>query len=178
MQARLLIPLGVFAALVALLGYGLTRDPDRVPSPLIGKPVPEFTVPRLAQPDARLSPGDLEGRPYLLNVWASWCVPCLEEHPVLMTAAEELDLTVVGLNYKDKRGAAREWLREHGDPFRLSGFDEEGKVGLELGVTGVPETFLVDRSGVIRRKFVGPLSHQQLREEILPRLRRWREDSG
>lgn len=178
MRARLLIPLGIFAALVALLGYGLTRDPDRVPSPLVGKPVPEFTVPRLAQPDARLSPADLEGQAYLLNVWASWCIPCLEEHPVLMTAADELDVTVVGLNYKDKRADARQWLREHGDPFRLSGFDGQGKAGLGLGVTGVPETFLVDRSGVIRRKFVGPLSRRQLREEILPRIRRWQEDSG
>lgn len=178
MRARLLIPLGIFAVLVALLGYGLTRDPDRVPSPLVGKPVPEFTVPRLAQPDDRLTPGDLEGRAYLLNVWASWCVPCLEEHPVLLTAADKFDLTVVGLNYKDKRSAARQWLREHGDPFRLSGYDEEGEAGLDLGVTGVPETFLVDRSGVIRRKFVGPLSRRQLREEILPRIRQWQEDSG
>lgn len=178
MRAQLLIPLAIFAAIAALLGIGLTRDPSRVPSPLIGEPVPDFAIPRLAQPEQRLRSEALQGQPYLLNVWASWCAPCREEHPVLMEAARHPELTVVGLNYKDNRLAARKWLRKHGDPYQATGFDKEGVAALDLGVYGVPETYLVDGQGIIRRKFVGALSQRQLQEVILPRIRQWQNQAG
>ncbi len=173
-----MIPLVIFSVIAVLLGIGLTRDPSRVPSPLIGEPVPSFSVPRLSQPEQRLHSEDLRGRPYLLNVWASWCAPCREEHPILMEAARYPQLTVVGLNYKDKRLAARKWLRKHGDPYRANGFDKEGDAALDLGVYGVPETYLIDGQGVIRRKFVGPLSQRQLQEIILPRVKEWQNQAG
>ncbi|MFB6259518.1 MAG: redoxin family protein, partial [Thiohalorhabdaceae bacterium] len=127
MRAKLWIPLAVFLAIVALLGVGLTMDPERVPSPLIGKPVPDFEVTRVDDPGATVSPADLEGQVYLLNVWASWCRACRDEHPVLMDAAQEAGLTIMGLDYKDERPAARELLRQRGDPYTVSAFDPEGK---------------------------------------------------
>ena len=175
MRARVWIPLAIFAAIVALLGVGLTMDPERVPSPLIGKPVPDFTLPRVEDPERTVSPADLKDRVYLLNVWASWCVACRQEHPVLMEAARNTDLTIVGLDYKDKRPDALEWLRQRGDPYALSAFDAQGKVGIDLGVYGVPETFVVDAEGIIRRKFVGPLTRDQLQDEILPLVAKLRE---
>jgi len=175
MRAKVWIPLVVFLAIVALLGVGLTMDPERVPSPLIGKPVPDFTLPRVADPDRTIGPADLKGQVYLLNVWASWCVACRQEHPVLMEAARDTDLTIVGLDYKDERGAAVRWLRERGDPYLASGFDPQGKVGIDLGVYGVPETFVVDAEGIVRRKFVGAVTRQQLRTEILPLVAKLRE---
>jgi cytochrome c biogenesis protein CcmG/thiol:disulfide interchange protein DsbE len=178
MRAKLWIPLIIFVAIVALLGIGLTMDPERVPSPLIGKPVPDFTLPQVADPERTVSPADLKGRVYLLNVWASWCVACREEHPVLMDAARDTDLTIVGLDYKDKRADALQWLEERGDPYDVSAFDAKGKVGIDLGVYGVPETFVVDAEGVIRRKFVGALTHQKLRTEILPLVAELREEAS
>ena len=178
MRAKLWIPLAIFAAIVALLGVGLTMDPDRVPSPLIGKPVPDFTLPRVADPERSVSPADLKGQVYLLNVWASWCVACREEHPVLMEAARDTDLTIVGLDYKDKRPDALQWLSQRGDPYTVSAFDAKGKVGIDLGVYGVPETFVVDAEGIIRRKFVGALSRQQLRSEILPLVTKLRKEAS
>ena len=177
MRAKLWIPLAVFLAIVALLGVGLTMDPERVPSPLIGKPVPDFEVTRVDEPGATVSPADLEGQVYLLNVWASWCRACRDEHPVLMDAAQEAGLTIMGLDYKDERPAAREWLRQRGDPYTVSAFDPEGKVGIDLGVTGVPETFVVDAEGIVRRKFVGPITPQKLRTEILPLVAELRRSS-
>lgn len=168
MRAKLWIPLGIFVAIVALLGVGLTMNPERIPSQLIGEPVPDFEVSRVDDPASTVSPADLEGQIYLLNIWASWCRACREEHPVLMDAAQESDLTIVGLDYKDERPAAREWLRQRGDPYAVSAFDPEGKVGMDLGVTGVPETFVVDAEGIVRRKFVGAITRRQLHTEILP----------
>lgn len=170
-RLRYLVPLGVFVAIGALLGIGLTLDSDEVPSPLIGKPVPGFELPALADPDRSVQPADLEGRVWLLNVWASWCAPCLDEHPLLMRAARRDGLTVVGLNYKDERKAALQWLDRHGDPYALAAYDPKGRAGLDLGVYGVPETYVIDRAGVIRYKHVGPLSEQELKEEILPLVR-------
>lgn len=170
-RLRYLVPLGVFVAIGALLGIGLTLDSDEVPSPLIGKPVPGFELPALADPDRSVQPADLEGRVWLLNVWASWCAPCLDEHPLLMRAARRDGLTVVGLNYKDERKAALQWLDRHGDPYALAAYDPKGRAGLDLGVYGVPETYVIDRAGVIRYKHVGPLSEQELEEEILPLVR-------
>jgi len=178
MRAKVWIPLAVFAAIVALLGIGLTMDPERVPSPLIGKPVPAFEVPQVANPEQTVSPADLKGRVYLLNVWASWCVACRQEHPVLMEAARSTDLAIVGLDYKDKRPDALEWLRQRGDPYTVSAFDAKGKVGIDLGVYGVPETFVVDAEGIIRRKFVGPISRDQLNNEILPLVAKLRKEQS
>jgi cytochrome c biogenesis protein CcmG/thiol:disulfide interchange protein DsbE len=170
-RLRYLVPLGVFVAIGLLLGVGLTLDSEEVPSPLIGKPVPSFELPALANADRSVQPADLEGRVWLLNVWASWCAPCLDEHPLLMRAAGRDGLTVVGLNYKDERQAALQWLERHGDPYALAAYDPKGRAGLDLGVYGVPETYVIDRSGVIRYKHVGPLSEQELEDEILPLVR-------
>jgi cytochrome c biogenesis protein CcmG/thiol:disulfide interchange protein DsbE len=176
-RAWQLIPLALFLVLVAFLGIGLTMDPEKVPSPLIGKPVPEFRLPQVDQPGTKLGPAELKGRVYLLNVWASWCVACRQEHPVLMEAARHPAITIYGLDYKDKRPAARQWLARRGDPYTASLFDAEGKVGIDLGVYGVPETFVVDRKGIIRHKHIGPLTREDLRETILPLVQRLQSQS-
>ncbi|HKJ70129.1 MAG TPA: DsbE family thiol:disulfide interchange protein, partial [Gammaproteobacteria bacterium] len=167
MRAKLWIPLAVFAAIVALLGVGLTMDPERVPSPLIGKPVPDFQLPTVGDPERTVGPADFKGRVFLLNVWASWCISCRHEHPVLVQAARNHDLTIVGLDYKDKRADALDWLEQRGDPYVVSAFDAKGKTGIDLGVYGVPETFVVDADGIIRHKFIGALSRDKLRQEVL-----------
>ncbi len=174
MRYRSLIPLAIFVAIAALLGVGLTLDAHEVPSPLIGEPVPAFERPGLRDPQAQVSPSDQEGRVWLLNVWGTWCVGCREEHDVLLEAAREHDLTIVGLNYKDERAAAIDWLERLGDPYVASAYDPEGKVGLDLGVYGAPETYVVDAQGVIRHKHIGPLSPSELRETILPLVRELR----
>lgn len=163
-------PLAAFAVLLVLLAIGLTRDPRLVPSPLIGKPAPAFVLERLDAPGQRVSADDLRGRPYLLNVWASWCVACRTEHPLLLELAAQGRIDLIGLNYKDERTAARDWLAERGDPYRLSLFDPDGKLGLDLGVYGVPETFVVDAGGVIRYKHIGPLDADTIARELLPLL--------
>jgi cytochrome c biogenesis protein CcmG/thiol:disulfide interchange protein DsbE len=177
MRLRYLIPLAVFIALVVLMAVGLTMDPERVPSPLIGKPVPDFSLPRVEDPDKELSPADLKGRVYLLNVWASWCVACRQEHPLLMRLAERRDVTIVGLDYKDERADARQWLAQRGDPYAASAFDADGRVAIDLGVYGVPETFVVDADGTIRHKHVGPVTRESLREKILPLIKELRRES-
>lgn len=171
MRYRSLIPLAVFVAIAALLGVGLTLDADEVPSPLIGKPVPAFELPGVRDPQARVSPADYEGRVWLLNVWGTWCAGCREEHDVLLEAAREHDLAIVGLNYKDERGAAIDWLERLGDPYVASAYDPAGDVGLDLGVYGAPETYIVDAEGIIRHKHIGPLSPTELRETIVPLVR-------
>ena len=177
LRARYLIPLALFAVLVGLLGVGLTMDPSKVPSPLVGKPVPAFELPRLEDPDRTVSPEALKGRVYILNVWASWCVSCRKEHPILMQAAQRGELTIIGLDYKDKRDDARRWLRRHGDPYRVSAFDAKGKVGIDLGVYGVPETYVIDAQGVIRHKHIGPLTRKEMRETILPLVQKLQAQS-
>ncbi len=167
-------PLALFAVLVVLLGIGLTRDPRLVPSPLIGKAAPAFELPTVADPARRLRGTDLRGRPYLLNVWASWCVACRAEHPLLLALAKRDVVELVGLNYKDERGAASAWLGRHGNPYRVSLYDAEGRLGLDLGVYGVPETFLIDGAGVVRYKHVGPLDEAVIADELLPAI----EDLG
>ncbi len=167
-RARYVIPLVVFVVIAAFMAVGLTRDPSRVPSPLIGKSVPGFELATVAEPGRRVAPRDFEGQVWLLNVWASWCVACREEHPVMMRASEREGLTLVGLDYKDQRGSAVQWLERHGDPYTVSAHDPEGKVGMDLGVYGVPETYVIDAEGTIRYKHVGPISHETLEEEILP----------
>jgi cytochrome c biogenesis protein CcmG/thiol:disulfide interchange protein DsbE len=139
-----------------------------VPSPLIGKPVPAFTVPVLTDPDRTLSSAELRGKVYLLNVWGSWCVSCRDEHPVLVEFAKRGAIPLYGLNWKDERKNALAWLARFGDPYVVSGVDRDGKVAIDFGVYGAPETYLVDRSGIIRFKQTGPLTPQILEEKILP----------
>ena len=168
---RFLVPLGVFALLVVLLGVGLTLNPREVPSPLIDKPAPAFQLPRLDRPDQSLSRKDMLGKVWLLNVWASWCVACREEHPVLVEFSKKGIVPIIGLNYKDRAEAGKEWLKRYGDPYVLSVTDADGSVGINYGVYGVPETFLIDRQGTIRYKQIGPVTPKSLDETILPMIR-------
>lgn len=162
-------PLIVFIALVGLLAVGLNLNPREVPSPLIGKPAPAFELPQLANPEAKFSPKEMLGRVWLLNVWASWCVSCREEHPVIVEYTQKgLLPPVVGLNYKDKREDGLRWLKRFGDPYLLSAFDADGRVGIDYGVYGVPETYLIDKAGVIRFKQIGPITPEVLEKKILP----------
>jgi cytochrome c biogenesis protein CcmG/thiol:disulfide interchange protein DsbE len=166
---RYILPVGIFLVLVGFLGVGLTLNPREVPSPLIGKPVPAFKLAQLQQADKTIAPEDLRGKVWLLNVWASWCVSCKQEHPVLIDLARQNRLPIVGLNYKDERGAAISWLAEHGgDPYLMSAVDADGRVGIDFGVYGVPETFLIDKAGVIRYKHIGPVTPEALKTKILP----------
>jgi len=174
MRARYYVPLAVFAAIALLLGIGLVIDNEDVPSPLIGEPVPEFELASIADPGRTVEPGAFEGQVWLLNVWATWCAACKQEHPVLMRAAREHDLTIVGLDYKDERAAASQWLERRGDPYVVSAFDPKGEVGMDLGVYGAPETYIIDADGVVQYKHVGPISPAALRDEILPRVRKLR----
>ena len=166
---RFLLPLGLFIVLVGFLAVGLGLNPREVPSPLIGKPVPAFRVAQLQAPEKTISPDDMKGQVWLLNVWASWCVSCREEHPLLIDLAKRNVLPIVGLNYKDERPAAITWLRQHGgDPYAVSAFDADGRVGIDFGVYGVPETFLIDKNGVIRHKHIGPVTRDALEKKLLP----------
>lgn len=165
---RFAVPLLLFGALVVFLGIGLHRDPRLVPSPLIGKPAPQFSLGTLGAPEKLLQREDLLGRPFLLNVWASWCAQCREEHPLLLELGHAGQVTLIGLNYHDELDAGRQWLTERGDPYHLTLFDPQGKLGLDLGVYGVPETFVIDGKGVIRYKHIGPLSSAVLNQQILP----------
>ena len=164
------LPLIIFAVLVVFLGIGLSLNPREVPSPLIGKPAPDFRLPQLHQPDANFTPADLKGQVWLLNVWASWCVSCREEHAVLNEFAQAKLVTLVGLNYKDEPADARQWLAKLGNPYRLSVSDREGKVGLDWGVYGVPETFVIDKKGVIRHKHIGPVDAKSLQDTLIPMI--------
>jgi cytochrome c biogenesis protein CcmG/thiol:disulfide interchange protein DsbE len=159
---------GIFAALVALLAVGLTLNPREVPSPLIGKPAPGFELPLLHAPDKSFSQKDMLGRVWILNVWASWCPPCLVEHPVVTELARSGLAPVVGLNYKDAREDALPWLKRNGDPYQLSVYDAAGRIGIDYGVYGVPETYVIDRRGVIRYKHIGPLTPEVAQKKIRP----------
>lgn len=165
---RFLIPLALFFVLVAFLAVGLRLKPREVPSPFIGKPAPAFTLSQLHLPESSFSPADLHGQVWLLNVWASWCVSCRQEHPVLMELAKHGLAPIVGLDYKDEREPAKAWLAEHGNPYRLSVWDRDGKVGIDFGVYGVPETFVIDKSGIVRMKHIGPLTQTVVSEKIIP----------
>ena len=165
---RRLIPLGLFILLVILLGVGLTRDPHRVPSPLIGKPMPAFELPALYDPSRKLSLADLKGRVTLVNVFASWCVACREEHPLLVNLAASGKVAIIGIDYKDERPTAQQYLKRFGDPYETVIYDRQGKLGLDLGVYGVPETYVIDRQGIIRYKQIGPFTEDALRDTILP----------
>ena len=164
----LLLPLLLFLGLAVLLGVGLTLNPREVPSPLIGKPVPAFDLPPVKGRTPGLSGADLKGEVSLVNVFASWCAACREEHPLLMELTRNGIVPIHGLNYKDKPNDAESWLNELGDPYTRTGADLNGRVGIEWGVYGVPETFVVDRNGRIAYKHIGPLTPKALRNKILP----------
>ncbi|MDR2239619.1 MAG: DsbE family thiol:disulfide interchange protein [Zoogloeaceae bacterium] len=165
---RYLLPLGAFAVLVVFLAIGLNLDPREVPSPLINKPAPAFELPQLHKPEAKFSPKDMQGKVWLLNVWASWCVSCREEHPVLVDLSKTGLVPIYGLNYKDPREDALKWLARFGDPYVLSIADAEGRIGIDYGVYGVPETYLIDKAGVIRFKQIGPVTDAVLEKTIKP----------
>lgn len=184
---KFLWPLVGFVALVVLLAVGLNLNPRDVPSPLVGKPAANFSLPVLGA-DRKFGPADMKGKVWLLNVWASWCVSCRQEHPILVELGRKNIVPVVGLNYKEVRGdgetdmaktdtasedklarqRATKWLTQHGDPYVLSVLDLDGRVGIDYGVYGVPETYLIDKAGIIRMKHTGPVTPDDLQKKILP----------
>lgn len=168
MNRVLLIPLGLFIALVAFLLVGLRRDPHEVPSPLINKPAPAFQLPQLQEPAKIFSAQQLRGRVWVLNVWASWCVTCRDEHPLLIEFSKEGVVPIYGLDWKDDRATALQWLGELGNPYVLSASDFDGRVAIDYGVYGAPESYLIDRDGVIRFKQVGPITREVWQDKILP----------
>jgi cytochrome c biogenesis protein CcmG/thiol:disulfide interchange protein DsbE len=168
---RFLIPLALFGALAWFLYAGLSLNPREVPSPLIGKPAPAFALPRLDDPTQTVKREDLLGKVWVMNVWASWCAPCREEHPLVVAFARERKVPVIGLNYKDRPGDARTWLERLGNPYAATLIDFDGKVGIDFGVYGVPETFVIDAQGVVRFKNVGVLTRQVISQKIEPLLK-------
>jgi cytochrome c biogenesis protein CcmG/thiol:disulfide interchange protein DsbE len=167
-MSRFVIPLALFVVLVVFLAIGLRHDPHEVPSPLINKPAPAFQLAQLKDPAKVFTAEEMRGKVWLLNVWASWCVTCRDEHPLLLEYARSKAVPIYGLNYKDKREDALVWLGGLGDPYVLSASDLDGRVGIDYGVYGAPETYLIDRNGVIRFKHVGPVTPDVWEKEVLP----------
>lgn len=165
---RYLVPLVVFIVLSLFLWKGLQLDPRDVPSPLVNKPAPQFDLPLLSDPAVHIKRDEMLGQVWILNVWASWCVSCRQEHPVLMRLARQNIVPIYGLNYKDEREAGLNWLNDFGNPYVASGFDANGRVGVDYGVYGVPESYVIDKQGVIRYKHTGPVSDEALMTTILP----------
>lgn len=171
-QHRYLVPVAIFAALAALLGWGLTHNPRDIPSALIGKPVPQFSLPPVQGRTFGLSSGDLVGEVSLVNVFASWCVACREEHPLFMQLKAEGVVPIHGLNYKDQPENAARWLNTLGDPYTRTGADRDGRISIDWGVYGVPETFVITKDGRIAHKHIGPLTPKDIEATILPLVRR------
>ena len=169
---RYLLPLAVFLVVVGFLAVGLQLKPREVPSPLVGKPAPAFSLPRLDAPGTMVSVQDMRGKVWVLNVWASWCGPCQVEHPHITELAKTSGLPVLGLNYKDKAEEANGWLQRLGNPYAATLVDAKGLAGIEWGVYGVPETFVIDKGGVIRHKHIGPVSADDVRQTLLPLLKK------
>jgi cytochrome c biogenesis protein CcmG/thiol:disulfide interchange protein DsbE len=168
---KYLVPLAIFVVLGLLLAYGLNLDPRKIPSPLIGKSLPAFSLTTVADPARKVGRDDLLGRAYLLNVWASWCVACRQEHPLLNELARNKAVPIIGINYKDKREDALGWLGSLGNPYELSLADNDGRLGIDLGVYGVPETFVIDKQGVIRYKQIGPITPEVWEQKLAPLIR-------
>jgi len=165
---RFFIPLGIFFVLVVFLGVGLHLKPQEIPSPFIGKQAPQFTLTQLEDGEKKFSPQDMQGKVWLLNVWASWCAPCRAELPVLVDFSKKGVVPIIGLNYSDAREEGNKLLSEFGNPYQLSAFDRDGRVGTDYGVYGVPETFVIDKHGVIRLKHVGPVTGEVIKDQLLP----------
>jgi cytochrome c biogenesis protein CcmG/thiol:disulfide interchange protein DsbE len=168
---RFIIPLVVFLGLVGLFYVGLQKDPQELPSALLNKPAPQFALPVLHQPESSFASADMKGQVWILNVWASWCASCRSEHPLFLELARTGQAKLYGLNYKDERADALNWLNELGNPYVASLSDLAGNVGIDFGVYGVPETFVIDKQGVVRYKHVGPVSRQQWQEKFVPLLK-------
>jgi len=168
-SVKFLLPLGIFIALAALLFYGLGTDPRKVPSPLVGKPAPQFSLPALDNPTRTVTDQDFKGKVSLLNVWASWCVSCRAEHAELMQLARtQKQIQVLGLNWKDEAADAVRMLQMSGDPYLVSAYDPENRVGIDWGVYGAPETFVVDSEGIICYKKIGPIGPGTWESELAP----------
>ena len=165
---RYLIPLFAFMILAAFLLVGLTLNPRQVPSPLIDKHAPVFQLNHLHEPEKVMASQDNLGKVWMLNVWASWCVACRDEHPLLVQLANSGIVPIYGLNYKDERTTAMQWLKRYGDPYTISIVDQDGKVGIDYGVYGVPETYVIDKKGIIRHKQIGPVTVDALQKTIIP----------
>jgi len=176
-MVKYLLPLGIFVLLVGFLYVGLHRDPREIPSPLIDKPAPMFQLPQLHRPDQELSLQDMRGKVWLLNVWASWCESCRDEQPLLVEYARQNVVPIYGLDYKDDPADAIKWLEQFGNPFVLSAVDKEGQVGIDFGVYGVPETFLIDKQGIIRYKQIGAITPEAWENTILPMVRKFQQQS-
>lgn len=168
---RTLVPALIFAVIVVFLGVGLTLNPREVPSPLIGKPAPAFQLATLEAPEKSLGLRDMAGQAWVLNVFASWCAPCREEHPLLVDLAKKTPTPIFGLNYKDKQVDAERWLKQFGNPYRAVLIDRDGRAGIDYGVYGVPETFVIDKAGTVRYKKIGPLTPEVIDKKILPLLK-------
>jgi cytochrome c biogenesis protein CcmG/thiol:disulfide interchange protein DsbE len=164
----LLIPLALFLALVVFLFVGLGRDPREVPSPLLKKPAPAFQLPELQEPTRNFSSESMRGKVWLLNFWGTWCIACREEHPRLVEFAKSGAVPIYGVDYKDDRATAMRWLAELGNPYTLTAFDVDGRISIEYGVYGAPETFLIDKQGIIRFKQIGPITEEVWHSKILP----------
>ncbi len=174
MQIRYALPLVLFALLVVLFIVGMQLDPRKVPSPLIDKPLPQFDLAQLHDADLTINNDSFSGEVVLVNVWASWCVSCRYEHPILMEYSRSGEVALYGMNYKDTRENALEWLKQYGDPYRTSAFDPLGRTGMDFGVYGVPETYVLDKEGVLRYKHIGPISQQDLDDTIVPLIKKLR----
>jgi cytochrome c biogenesis protein CcmG/thiol:disulfide interchange protein DsbE len=171
LKLKYVLPLAVFVVIAIFLGVGLKRDPRLVPSPLINKPAPAFSLSTLADPRHVMTRDDMLGKVWLFNVWASWCVSCREEHPLLVALSKTHIVPIYGLNYKDNRKDAQAWLSNWGNPYVQVMTDMDGKVGIDYGVYGVPETYVIDKKGVIRYKQIGPLTADVLKKKIIPMVR-------
>lgn len=168
---RYLIPIGLFAALVAFFFFSLDRDKETLPSPLIGKPAPAFELPRLDDPSQKVSSGDFAGKTYVLNVWGTWCVGCRQEHGTLLEIARRGEAPIVGLNWKDDSALAQRWLQELGNPYVTVAADSEGRAAIDWGVYGAPETFLIDASGTVIYKHIAPMTLEVWEREFLPLIK-------
>jgi cytochrome c biogenesis protein CcmG/thiol:disulfide interchange protein DsbE len=166
--ARFLIPLAIFAVLAGFLAVGLKLNPREVPSPFIGRPAPDFALPRLDNAALTIKRDDFKGKVWVLNVWASWCAPCRDEHPLVVDFAKAGGVPVIGLNYKDKGPAAEAWLRQLGNPYAATLVDADGRAGIDWGVYGVPETFVIDKAGIVRFKHIGPLTAEVVQGKLMP----------
>lgn len=167
---KFVFPLGLFAVLGVFLFIGLQRDPSYVPSPLIGKPAPEFSLPSLHDPSYPVSSKELQGKPWVLNVWGTWCGGCRQEHPVLMQIAKRGEIPLIGLDWKDDSAAALQWLSELGDPYAAVAADVVGRTAIDWGVYGAPETFLISADGIVLYKHIAPMTMEVWTKEFLPRI--------
>jgi cytochrome c biogenesis protein CcmG, thiol:disulfide interchange protein DsbE len=174
---KFIIPLVLFIVLAVFLALGLKGKPGEIPSPLLNKPAPVFSAPKLIAPNEKLSPADFKGKVWLFNVWASWCVSCRAEHPVINQLAQQQAAIIVGLNYKDDLAAAKLWLETLGNPYNDSVMDADGRIGIDWGVYGVPETFVMDKQGMVRYKHTGPVTEEDVQQIFLPLIAKLQAES-